>query len=151
MVQHVQIATTGTGRHVVLDASVWVSRTITKDSNHLPARAWITRHFQTRGTIVAPTLFEIEIAAAISRVTKDQQLAHKEVAQLHRLNARGILRLITADTKVIQGATALAIGYGLRAGDAIYAALAQQLGIALVTFDTELLNLPATVITTIRP
>ncbi len=70
---------------------------------------------------------------------------------MHRLNARGILRLITADTKVIQGATALAIGYGLRAGDAIYAALAQQLGIALVTFDTELLNLPATVITTIRP
>ncbi len=70
---------------------------------------------------------------------------------MHRLNARGILRLITADTKVIQGATTIAIGYGLRAGDAIYAALAQQLGIALVTFDTELLNLPATVITTIRP
>ncbi len=93
----------------------------------------------------------MEIAAAISRVTKDPQLARKEITQLYHLNARGILRLIPIDTKVIRGATALTTDYGLRAGDAIYAAMAQQLGIFLVTFDTELLSLPGTVITTIRP
>jgi predicted nucleic acid-binding protein len=82
---------------------------------------------------------------------KDPQLARKEVAQLHRFNARGVLRLTPVNTTIIRGATALATDYGLRVGDAIYAALAQQLGIALVTFDIELLSLPGTIISTIRP
>src|SRR5438105_14918856 len=106
MAQRAQTPTTGSGQPVVLDASVWVSRTITTDSNHLTARAWIARHFRTRGTFIAPTLFEVEIAAAISRVTKDPQLARKEITQLHRLNTRGVLRLIPVDRQEIRGAKA---------------------------------------------
>jgi predicted nucleic acid-binding protein len=135
----------------VLDASVWVSRTITTDGNHVAATNWITNHLRAHGTFIAPTLFEVEIAAAISRVTKDKQLAGKEVRQLSRLNARGVIRLVPTNATIIKTATTLAANHGLRAVDAIYAALAQRVGIPLVTFDQELLSLPETVIVTISP
>lgn len=136
---------------VVLDASVWVSRTLSTDTNHAAARAWITRHFQARGSFIVPALFEVEVAAALSRVTKNTTLARRQVAQLRRLNTRGVMRFVPLDARLLRGGTNLALDFGLRAADAVYAALTQQLRIALVTFDRELLNIPPTVITTLRP
>jgi predicted nucleic acid-binding protein len=142
---------TSSSQLVVLDASVWVSRTLTTDSNHASAVQWIARHLRARGTFVVPTLFELEVAAAISRVTKNPRLARKQVAQLRRLNTRRIMRFVSMKATLLENATDLAVDFGLRAADAVYAAIARQLGIALVTFDAELLNLPTTTVTTIRP
>jgi predicted nucleic acid-binding protein len=103
------------------------------------------------GLFIAPAVFEIEIAAAISRVTKDPNLAGKQLSQLHRLSTRGVLRFVSIEENVIKGATALARDHGLRALDAMYAAVAQHLKIALLTFDTELLSIPQAVIATVRP
>jgi predicted nucleic acid-binding protein len=136
---------------VVLDASVWVSRTINTDTNHAVARRWIDQHLRARGAFVVPLLFQVEIAAAIARVTKDTVLASRQVAQLRRLNARRLLRFVPLNAHLVKAATTLAINFGLRAADAVYAALAQSLSIPLVTFDTELLRLPSSTITTIRP
>lgn len=136
---------------VVLDASVWVSRTITTDSNHAAARRWIAQHLRARGAFVVPLLFQVEIAAAISRVTKDPVLASRQVAQLRRLNARRLLRFVPLNARLVKAATDVAINFGLRAADALYAALAQRVAIPLITFDAELLRLPSSTIATIRP
>lgn len=136
---------------VVLDASVWISRTIVTDRNHTASRLWVARHLRAKRVFVVPTLFELEVAAAISRVTKDPSLARRQVAQLRRLNTRGVMRFVPLLADLMQSATSLSIDFGLRAADAIYAALAQRLGVDLVTFDAELLSLPAFTIKTIRP
>jgi len=145
------ISSPGLPSLVVLDASVWVSRTIRTDSNHATASHWIAQHLRARGDFVVPLLFQVEIAAAIARVTKDPVLASRQVAQLRRLNAGRLLRFIPLNARLVKAATDLAINFGLRAADAVYAALAQSLVIPLVTFDTELLRLPSSTITTIRP
>lgn len=136
---------------VVLDASVWISRTIVTDRNHTASRLWVARHLRAKKVFVVPTLFELEVAAAISRVTKDPILARRQVAQLRRLNTRGVMRFVPLLADLMQNATGLSIDFGLRAADAIYAALAQRLGVDLVTFDAELLSLPVSMIKTIRP
>jgi predicted nucleic acid-binding protein len=136
---------------VVLDASVWISRTIVTDRNHTASRLWVARHLQAKKVFVVPTLFELEVADAISRVTKDPILARKQVAQLRRLNTRGVIRFVPLLGDLMQNATSLSIDFGLRAADAIYAALAQRLGVDLVTFDAELLSLPVSTLKTIKP
>ena len=136
---------------VVLDASVWISRTIVTDRNHAASRLWVARHLRAKKVFVVPILFELEVAAAISRVTKDPILARRQIAQLRRLNTRGVMRFVPLLAELMQNATGLSIDFGLRAADAIYAALAQRLGVDLVTFDAELLSLPVSTIKTIRP
>jgi predicted nucleic acid-binding protein len=137
---------------VVIDASVWVSRILVTDANHSAARTWIRRHLSTRGTLVAPALFEIEVAAAVARVTQDRELARKQVAQVRRLNTRGVIRFVaTSDAQFIRACVDLAIKHSLRAADATYATLATSLGLALVTFDSELLALPVSTLQTVRP
>ena len=140
------------GQHmVVLDASVWISRTIVTDRNHTASRLWIARHLRAKNVFVVPTLFELEVAAAISRVTKDPILARRQVSQLRKLNTQGVMRFVPLLADLMQDAIGLSIDFRLRAADAIYAALAQRLGVNLVTFDAELLSLPVSAIRTIRP
>lgn len=110
---------------VVLDASVWISRTIVTDRNHTAARLWVARHLRAKKVFVVPILFELEVAAAISRVTKDPILARRQVAQLRRLNSRGVMRFVPLSADLMRSATGLSADFGLRAADAIYAALAQ--------------------------
>jgi predicted nucleic acid-binding protein len=136
---------------VVLDASVWVSHTIATDSNHAVANSWVIGYFRAHGRFVAPRLFEVEVAAAISRATKNSQITRLELAYLHHLKVRRLLRYMPLRAGLMRNAATLATDYGLRAADAIYASVAQQLGVVLVTFDSELLELPSAVITTIRP
>jgi predicted nucleic acid-binding protein len=137
---------------VVIDASVWVSRILVTDTNHIAARNWIGRHLKGRGTLIAPTLFEIEVAAAVARVTQDKELARKQIAQVRRLNTKGVIRFVAAsDPQFIRACVDLAIKQSLRAADATYATIAKSLGLPLVTFDAELLALPASTLQTVRP
>jgi predicted nucleic acid-binding protein len=46
---------------------------------------------------------------------------------------------------------AIAMHYGLRAGDAVYVALARQLAIPLVSFDRDHLTRANSIITVIKP
>jgi predicted nucleic acid-binding protein len=61
------------------------------------------------------------------------------------------VRLAPIDQALIVDATNLSADLGLRGADAIYVALAKQLGVPLLTFDTEQLTRPAGIITTIQP
>jgi predicted nucleic acid-binding protein len=55
------------------------------------------------------------------------------------------------DQSLIEEAAEVAILFGLKAGDALYVAVAQRLNLPLVTFDHEQLTRPTSIITTISP
>ncbi len=68
------LATSGpipeTPSSAVIDASVWVSTILSKDSNHLAALNWVNAHLQRGGSFVAPILLVTEVASAAARITR---------------------------------------------------------------------------------
>ena len=133
---------------VVVDASVWVSRLLRHDPNNARATAWVGRHVRNGGILTAPTIIAVEVAAAVSRRTSNINDAHAAANQLYALP---FVRLAPIDQALIVDATNLSADLGLRGADAIYVALAKQLGVPLLSFDTEQLTRPAGIITTIQP
>jgi predicted nucleic acid-binding protein len=133
---------------VIIDTSAWISRLLPTDSNHAAARKWIDQHLLSGGLLVAPVLFVTEVAAAISRQTGRPVLARRAVTQLYNLPQ---MSLVPIDQALVEIATNLAANLGIRGADALFVALAQQLNIPLVTFDTEQIQKPIETIQTIRP
>ena len=55
------------------------------------------------------------------------------------------------NTALMRDTIDLATNYGIRAGDAVYVALARQLGIPLVSFDKDHLTRASGIVTVIKP
>jgi predicted nucleic acid-binding protein len=119
---------------VVVDASVWVARYLVADVHHAESVAWLTRQIGEVTFLVGPALLLPEVAAAIARRTGDATLAAAAIAHLRRFP---LLRLEPLDEDLATHAAALASSLRLRGADAVYAAVARQLGIPLVSWDGE--------------
>lgn len=133
---------------VVIDASVWVSQLRPQDVHHDSSRSWIERYAVTGGILVASDFLSLEIAAAISRGTGDFLLAKEAVRKLHDFTG---LNLLPLDSALIESAIDIATDLQLRAGDAIYVALAHQLNIPLISWDKEQIQKASSLITTYTP
>jgi predicted nucleic acid-binding protein len=133
---------------VVIDASVWVSTLLTQDSHHARADAWVKGYSRGGGIFTAPNILAIEVAAAVSRQTKNILDAQAAARQLYTV---AFMRLVPMDQALVDEAADLAASLGLRGADALYVALAKQLGIPLASFDNQQLTLPRRIIQTIRP
>jgi len=132
----------------VLDASVYVALINSEEADHQVSWAWFQRAVSYREPIVAPTILLAEVAAAISRGQGDLELALR-VTQ--RLQKSRIIELIPVSHTLGQQAASIAANYRIRGCDAIYVALARQLGEALVTLDQQQLARGAVVVSTRRP
>ncbi len=133
---------------VVIDASVWVSQWRPQDANHDASRQWIERYAAEGGHVIASSFLSIEVAAAISRRTGDSSLAKEAVRKLHSFDA---MHFIPMDSALVQAAVDVATDLQLRAGDAIYVALAHQMNIPLVSWDKEQLQRASRLIATYTP
>lgn len=133
---------------LVVDASVWISNLLAHDSNHTSAVTWVDNHLRGGGRLVAPIMLVLETAGAVVRIAQDKRLARQVVGHLYLLPH---LQLVPINQVLIDDAADIAITFGLRGPDALYVAVAKQLGIPLVTFDQEQLTRPASIITTISP
>lgn len=133
---------------VVIDASVWVSMFIPQDVYQAPSRLWLENYTTGGGFLTAPAFLLVEVAAAIARRTQQVLLAQQAVQYLTTF---GSLQLVTIDSLLIKDAIDAAINSRLRAGDAIYVALAQQLGIPLVSWDNEQLRRAGATVVTYTP
>lgn len=122
----------------VVDASVWVSAFLPADCNHQASDDWLEQQ-RHRGAIemVAPALLLAEVAGAVVRSTGSFALAE---AAIERLLGLPELRLELMDDELSLTAAYLAARLRLRGADSIYVALADRLGLALVTWDGELLG-----------
>jgi predicted nucleic acid-binding protein len=136
---------------VVVDASVWVSSFRPEDVNHAASRFWAEQYNIKGGLLVAPMLLLIEVAAAISRRTGDPTLAKEAIKKLESASSMHTVHLVPIDTVLIQAAVEVATDLQLRAGDAIYVALAHQLNIPLVSWDREQLQRAESLVSTYTP
>lgn len=119
---------------LVVDASVWVSAADPTDPSSPSSRAFLAE-LMTRGVSIAlPGLARLEVACALARRFRDAELA-RDVADgmvksplvtVHGMGA-GLI-----DAALSHGTRAF-----LRAADAVYAALARNLGGELVSWDRE--------------
>src|SRR5438128_8579456 len=100
---------------VVIDASVWVSRLLATDANHARASAWVNNHIMNGGSFAAPLILVIEVAASVSRNTKNPLDARVAVRQLYLLPN---MQLLAMDQALVNESTSLAAEYGLRGADA---------------------------------
>lgn len=133
---------------VTIDASVWVSFLIPTDANYAASFSWIDSHTSAGGLVVAPSILLTEVAAAISRRLNRPHLALRLTASLQSLT---FMRIVQMDATLISEATDIAANFGLRGADAIYVAVARQLGLTLLTWDREQLTRPASIISTATP
>jgi predicted nucleic acid-binding protein len=133
---------------LIVDASVWVSRQIPQDVNHAASCLWFDRYTTQGGRLIAPSLLLIEVAAAIARRTGQRDLAQRTALHLAELP---VLRLVSLDAASVEAAITVAADRQLRAGDAIYVALAQQLGLPLVSWDDEQMRRSHSLVRTATP
>lgn len=133
---------------MVVDASVWVSRLVQTDTNHPTSRAWMERYIAAGELIVDPTLVLAEVAGAISRRSGTASLGRQALSDLLRLRRLLLLRL---DADLAALAAQVASDLKLHGSDAVYVAVAQRLGIPLVTWDREQRKRTASAIVTHTP
>jgi predicted nucleic acid-binding protein len=133
---------------VVVDASVWVSRLVPGDVHHERCHAWFEGQTANGDLMVSPVLLLPEVSGAISRRTGRPELARRAVALIQELAS---LRLVSVDPPLAGLAAQLAADHALRGADAVYAATAQQLGLSLVTLDSEQLERSQAVVSTLTP
>src|SRR4051794_17006156 len=132
---------------VVIDASVWVSWFLDADVNHLAAETWLDNHTLSGGVLVAPAILLTEVASAIARKMQSENEGQRAAVYLGQFS---LLTLVPVTNDLVEKATYLAARYFLRAADAYYVAVANELALPLVTFDAEQLDRPK-LITTIKP
>lgn len=133
---------------IVVDASVLVSQLMPQDTNHKTSLFWLNQFSAAGGLLVAPVFLQIEVAAAVSRRTGQPELSKNA---LENLNSTSAIQFVSLDSALVQAAINIATDLQLRAGDAIYVAVAHQLNIPLVSWDREQLERASSLIPTYTP
>ena len=117
----------------VLDASVFVSALSPNERQHARALALFESHPADRPYSV-PALFRVEVVSALVRRSEKPDVVDLVDALIRsrRFHAYPV------DAALLEEATNMARYAGLRAYDAVYAALAHVLGVELMTIDDEM-------------
>ena len=118
----------------IVNASVWVSLLAADDVNHAASVQWFERQIAQGTPLAAPSLVLVEVAAAMARRTGDSTAGDAAARRLRRMPELVLVELtIDRATRAASAATMLI----LRGADAVYAALAVELGFPLVTWDRQ--------------
>jgi predicted nucleic acid-binding protein len=122
---------------LTIDASVLVAAAVPDEPAHLVVRALLRAIGRAGMAIHEPAIAVVEVAAGIVRRTGDSSLAEDAVRLLIGLPGAEFHAL---DLPAAVQAAGVTRELRLRAGDALYAAVALDYGCTLVTMDEELLR-----------
>jgi predicted nucleic acid-binding protein len=117
----------------VVDASVLVAAFNATEDAHGASVAWLERALASQRPIYAPAVVLPEVAAAVARNTGREDLATRIVARVQA----GPITLVPVTEPLAQRAARIAGAFGVRGCDAVYVAVAEELGEELVTLDRE--------------
>jgi predicted nucleic acid-binding protein len=132
----------------VIDASVYIALINAQDDGYAQSWAWFEQVQTAHEAIRAPVILLAKIAVAISQGSGDPGLAHRVVRQLQEA---GIIELVPVTLSMAERAAAIAAGHQIRGCDAVYVALADQLGDCLVTLDRQQLERGAAIVNAREP
>jgi predicted nucleic acid-binding protein len=132
----------------VVDASVCTAFFNAGELQHVPSRSWFREARKGDELVVAPVILLAEVASALGRGLGDEELAQHAV---DILRSRRWVELFPVTQALAARAARIAAEQKIRGCDAIYVALAQQLGMELVTLDGQQLERGAAVVKTRTP
>ena len=132
----------------VVDASVWVSYFVPNDTFHLVSEEWVDQQVEQLEVIMSPTILLGEVSGAVSRRTGSSQRGNQALALMLRLPN---LQVVEIDADFARSSARLAADLRLRGADALYVALAQRLGVPLITWDQEQLQRGVAAVTALTP
>jgi len=118
----------------VVDASVWVCRFVPSDAHHSASREWLERVLRAGTPLMGPVILVAEVAGAVSRRTRPDR-GHRAVHEIQRLRE---VRLLPLTLLLARSAAGVAADLKVKGYDAVYLALAQRLGVPLITWDNDL-------------
>lgn len=131
----------------VLDASVAIAALRTSEPSHTRAMAFCMPLFAGRDEVLVPSIFDVEVIAALVRRGVDPFRVDTFLRQ-HLSNRV----LVTLGPRAVTAAAALAGRAKLRAADLLYVWVASKNGLPLVTLDHEIVAKAAAVgVTAIEP
>jgi predicted nucleic acid-binding protein len=131
-----------------IDASVHINALNVREDGSQESQEFLARVEQEHLEIICPTLLVVEVAAALSRALGDY-----EKGLTFALAVRDLPNLMLAplDEPLADLAAELAARHHLRGADAVYAAVAQRHGAALVTNDRQQLERLEGILPVVRP
>lgn len=131
-----------------IDASVFVNAFNDREVGHADSYRFLEYVKDLALPVIVPTLLLPEIAAAVSRGSRDADLARRFVDAVGRLPH---LIAVPLDVALARQSAEVAADYYLRGSDAVYVAVALRFGSTLVTLDQEQLTRVAPVLAARRP
>jgi len=132
----------------VVDASVLVARVRRSEAHHEEARAVLVMLAARRYAVHVPAIALPEVAAAVSRGAGQPRWAGQAVVDL--LDLPG-LHITAVDDRLGRIAAQVAAQNRIRGCDAVYVALAQELGTTLITLDREQRERTPATVTALTP
>ena len=132
----------------VIDASVYVSLANDGDSYHDRCFQWFEASVREQQPMAAPGLLLVEVAASIRRLTGSTKLARRVLSELQEDELIELYPLTAARS---EAAAEIASSIGVRGADAVYLALAGELGETLITLDRQQLERGKRVVDVPRP
>lgn len=132
----------------VVDASVVVSTLNTDEVSHGISQAWWEATLRSGQALHAPAIVLPEAAAGVARFLVDPSSAASYVSQL--IVAAHVTLWPVPETLALRAAEIVG-SHRIRGCDAVYVALAEQLGEPLVTLDIDQLARGGSLVLTLRP
>lgn len=134
--------------NLAIDASVFVSSVRTEETHYHTSRRFLMQVQSQNDVLFCPSLILPECAAAIARPTGDAALGEELVTLIEAMPG---LQLVHLDSSLAHRAAEIAARHRLRGADAVYVAVAETLDAALITWDTEMVERGAAMVTTMTP
>ncbi len=120
----------------------------TEEMHYLVSGRFLQQLWTPGTNLLCPILVLPECAAAIARPTGDLALGEELVALIESVPG---LRLVSLDLSLAHRAVQIATHHRLRGADSVYVAVAEAFDTALITWDAEMLERGAGIVTTMTP
>ncbi len=133
---------------IVVDASVLTALLVATEAHHAEALAWLRQALARQEALVCPTIAPAELASAVWRRTREPARAQAAVRLVRDVSG---LSLVAIDGSLGLRAADLVAQHGLRGCDAVYVALAEDIGAPLISLDAAQIEGAAGVVEVGRP
>ena len=131
-----------------IDSSVFIASIRTEEPHHLASLDFLDQLQAQPSSVFCPSLALPECSAALARRTGDIALAQRLVSIVKNFIG---MRMVALSIPLAERAAQIAAAQRLRGADSVYVAVAEEFAATLVTWDGEMLQRGAALITTITP